>query len=199
MQKETEEIIKLTTKEILLTLCDFTAKVFFEQNSFYRQLTKEYLQNREADRIDFSRKIYYLKRQGYIKTFIQNKKRYVELTRKGRTKLKTVSIEKIIIKRPKKWDGKLRVVIFDLPKKFNREREIFREKLKNLFFVRIQKSVYMHPFKCTAEISEIVQRLGIRDYVLVMISDAIQSERKIIEEFIENGILNRSDLTKTKR
>lgn len=199
MQKETKEIIKLTTKEILLTLCDFTAKVFFEQNSFYHHLTKEYLQNREADRIDFSRKIYYLRRQGYIKTFVQNKKRYVELTKKGRVKLKIVSIEKIIIKRPKKWDGKLRVVIFDLPKKFNREREIFREKLKNLFFIRVQKSVYMHPFKCAAEISEVAQRLGIGNYILVMISDVIQSEKRIIGEFIENGVLNRSDLIKTKK
>lgn len=194
MQREAKEIIKLTAREILLTFCDFSAKVFFQNNSFYRHAVKKYLQNREADKRDFNNKIYYLKKQGYIRSFVERKKKYVELTAKGRKKIQKLSLNEIKIKRPKKWDGKWRVVIFDIPKKFKNEREVFRQKIKNLDFVCVQKSVYIHPFKCTSEIEIISRRLGIKRHVLIMISDIIQSEKEIIGKFIDKELLNKSDL-----
>ncbi len=198
MQKEDKEIIKLTAKEILLAFCDFTAEVFFQNNSFYYHIVKKYLRDRQIDRSDYSRKIYYLKKKGYIRVFFENKKKYIELTRKGKKKINRLSIWEIQIKKPKRWDGKWRVMIFDIPKKYKVEREVFRQKLKNLGFVMIQKSVYVHPFQCSVEIKEISSRLNIDAYVLILISDIIQNEKKIINKFFDQGMLERKDLIKLR-
>lgn len=199
MRKETKEIIKLTSKEILLTLFDFSAEVFFKNNSFYYDSVKEYLKKRSIDKINFKNKIYYLKKQGYIRIFIEKKKKYIELTGKGKSKIQKISFDKIRLKRPKRWDGSFRVVIFDIPKKFNTQRDIFRHKLENLGFIRIQKSVYLNPFPCAEEIKEISKRLNISEYVLIMISDIIQTEKQIINEFLDRGLLFRTDLEKVNR
>ena len=198
MKKEDKEIIRLTAKEILLTFCDFAAEVFFLNNSFYHHLAKKYLRNRQLDRFDYSRKIYYLKKKGYIRVFVEGKKKYIELTKKGKNKIKRLSIWEIKIKKPKKWDGKWRVVIFDIPKKFKMEREVFRQKLKNLGFIMIQKSVYIHPFQCSVEIKEISSRIGIDNFVLIFISDIIQNENKIISKFFDRDMLGKKDLVKAK-
>lgn len=198
MQKEDKEIIKLTAKEILLTFCDFTAEVFFLNNSFYHHITKKYLRNRQIDRSNYAQKIYYLRKKGYIRVFVKGKKKYLELTRKGKKKIKRLSIWEIEIKKPKKWDGKWRVVIFDIPKQYKVEREVFRQKLKDLNFIMVQKSVYIHPFQCSVEIKEISSRLDINAYVLILISDVLQNEKKIISKFFDQGMLEKKDLVKTR-
>ena len=93
----------------------------------------------------------------------------------------------------------MRLVIFDIPKKFKTEREIFRDKLKNLGFILIQKSIYAYPFKCTEEITTIAERLNIGGYVLLMISDIIQNEKIIIGKFFDRKIIQKDDLVRARK
>ncbi len=199
MEKEEKEIIKLTVKEILFNIFDFSAEVFFLHNSFYHHMTKDYLRGRELDRADYSRKIYYLRKKGYIRSFIKSKQKYIELTKRGKRRIQRLSIDEIKIKRSKRWDGKLRLVIFDIPKKFKTEREIFRDKLKNLGFILIQKSIYAHPFTCTEEIRTIAERLCIEEYVLLIISDVIQNEKMVIGKFFDRKIIKKDDLIQMRK
>lgn len=199
MQPETKKIIKLTIQEILLTLGDVGAVISMPRLPFYRREVYQYLRNRRLDRQDFLTKISYLRRKGYVRTLVEGKKKYIELTQRGKKKFEKMAMQTIKIKRPKKWDRKWRVVIFDIPKKIKQEREIFRQKLINLGFIRVQKSVYIHPFKCAAEIAAITSRLGISRYVLLMISDIIQTEKSIIADFLDNNILRRSDVRNSKK
>lgn len=178
MKKEDVEIIKLTSREVLLTFCDFTAKTFFRNNPIYYQTVNGYLKNRNIDRENFLERIKYLKRKGYIRTFIEDKKKYFELTKKGEKKTAKLSFENIKIKKPKKWDKKWRIVIFDVPEKMHNSRDIFRDRLKSLNFIQIQKSVYVFPFECTEVITALSKRLLIGKYVLIMISEIIQGEEK---------------------
>lgn len=73
-------------------------------------------------------------------------------------------------------------------------RDSFREKLKSLGFYPIQKSVYVYPFDCTKEIAEISDRFFITEFVVIMISEIIQGEDKIIEFFLDEEILSNNDL-----
>ena len=54
-----------------------------------------------------------------------------------------------------KWDKKWRLVIFDIPKELHAQRVRFSEKLKTMGFFTLQKSVFIYPYDCYAEISEI--------------------------------------------
>lgn len=188
------EIIKLTSREVLLAFCDFTAKTFFRNNPIYYQAVNKYLKNRNIDRENFLERIKYLKRKGYIRTLVKGKKRYYELTKRGKKKITKLSLNNIRIKRPTKWDKKWRIVIFDVPEKMHRSRDIFRDRLKSLNFIQIQKSVYVFPFECTEEITALSRRLLIEKYVLIMISEIIQGEEKIVDEFLDREVINKKDI-----
>lgn len=187
------KIAGLATKEILLSLVDLTTP-FFLPSSIYHHSVKKYLEQRDIDRSNFLDRVRYLKRKGYIKTFTENKEKYIELTKKGLEHTKYLFLDEIIIKRPKKWDGNWRVVIFDVPEEQRHSRDLFRNTIMGLGFVQIQKSVYVYPFECTAEITTICDTLGLKDDVTILVADIIQGEEDITDHFYETEVLHKSDI-----
>lgn len=164
----------------------------------YRRSVNKYLENRSIDRSQFFDKLRYWQRKGYIKSFVENKERYIELTRKGLKVLKETDIERIKIKKPENWDGKWRIVIFDIPESQRDCRDILRTKLKQMGFLQVQRSVYIFPFECTQEIHELVNRLSIKKSVIICISEIIEGEKRMIERFYKLGLLNKNHLKKTE-
>jgi CRISPR-associated endonuclease Cas2 len=193
IKKSDLEIAKLTTKHLLLSLFDLIAPSYLATRTFRRPI-KKYLEQRIIDHATFFQRIQYLKRQGYIETFVEGKEKYVELTAKGKKRANELLIEDLEINRPPKWDKKWRVVIFDIPEDKKHNRDIFRERLINLGFIQIQKSVYVYPFECAQEIAFVSNYLLVQKYVTIMIAEIIQGEEKIVNEFLESNILKIADL-----
>lgn len=76
-----------------------------------------------------------------------------ELAGKGKKRLQKFLIETLEIVTPKHWDGKWRVILFDIPVgKRKSIRNSFREKLRELGCFQFQRSVWVHPFPCETEI-----------------------------------------------
>jgi len=61
LRKETKEILKLSSKEVLLSIFDL-ALPFFEADRYYRISARKYKRSREVEKTNFSEKIKYLKR-----------------------------------------------------------------------------------------------------------------------------------------
>ena len=97
------------------------------------------------------------------------------LTEKGKIKALTYHFQEMKIKRGK-WDGKWRVVIFDSPENIKRARDALREKLKELGFRELQKSVFVLPYDCREEIEFIVEFFNLRKYVRFGILESIDNE-----------------------
>ncbi|MBU1179123.1 hypothetical protein KKB69_02200 [Patescibacteria group bacterium] len=93
-----------------------------------------------------------LRKQGFIEIERKNKQIYIKLTEEGRKRAGMYQIGHLEIKKPKKWDRKWRLVIFDIAQLKKTYREAFRGKIKELGFCCLQKSVWAHPFECRAEI-----------------------------------------------
>ena len=51
-----------------------------------------------------------------------------------------------------RWDGRWRIILFDIPDFNKRARDAFRAKLKELRCHQLQKSVYITPWPCSNEI-----------------------------------------------
>ena len=51
-----------------------------------------------------------------------------------------------------RWDGKWRIILFDIPNYNKKAREAFRMKLRELRCYLLQKSVYITPWQCANEI-----------------------------------------------
>jgi len=77
----------------------------------------------------------------------------------------------------KKWDGKWRMVVFDIPEKLRKGRDALRSKLRQLGFYELQKSVFVFPHACKDEVDFLIEFFGLRRYV-----------RYGVLEFIDNDL-----------
>lgn len=67
----------------------------------------------------------------------------------------------------KAWDGKWRIVIFDIEEKQKKIREVLRFKLVSLGFGKLQESVYATPLDVLMDLKEFIKSKGLSGEVLV--------------------------------
>lgn len=110
-----------------------------------------------------------LREKGLI-DFIDNKTLMFKLTDSGKDKalwIKMTGIEE-------KWDGKWRLIIWDIPEKRKAVRNLLRSKLKELGFQQFQKSVWGTKKNCTKILREFIKQIGIENWVMVIESENIK-------------------------
>jgi hypothetical protein len=90
-------------------------------------------------------------RKGFVDVKETDQGFKVTITEKGETEVLKYDLENLTIATPDDWDGKWRMVFFDIPSG-HENRNHFREKLLSLGFFQMQKSVYIYPFPCKKEI-----------------------------------------------
>lgn len=105
------------------------------------------------------------------------------LTENGKKKALTYQLDEMKINKPKKWDKKWRVILFDIPENRKAIREILRYHLKRLGFYEFQKSVFVHPYDCKDEIDYLIEFYDIRKFVRFMVADSIDNELHLKEHF----------------
>jgi DNA-binding transcriptional regulator PaaX len=81
-----------------------------------------------------------------------------------------------------KWDKKWRVVIFDIPQELHNARNLFRNRLKKLGFITIQKSIFVFPYPCEEDLGDVCKNYKIEDYVDVIIADSLGSQQGGMKE-----------------
>lgn len=108
-----------------------------------------------------------LKRSDLIKAITKTKdgKYNIELTEKGKIKAIEYSLLRKLKIKNKKWDGKWRMLIFDVPERQRNGRNALRWKIKRLGFYELQKSVFVIPFECKKEIDFVVNFFDLKPYV----------------------------------
>ena len=104
-----------------------------------------------------------LQKRGCIEIEVIRNQIYIRLTKEGRKLAGWMQIDALKIKRPKKWDGNWRLVIFDISQMKKSHREALRGKLKQLGFYPLQKSVWIHPFECRDEIELLRDFFGLSE------------------------------------
>lgn len=70
------------------------------------------------------------------------------LTDAGRRQVLRHRLDTLSLKRAKRWDGRWRVVTFDIPEERKAAREALRAKLRHLEFYQLQRSVFITPHDC---------------------------------------------------
>ncbi|MCL5407632.1 MAG: CRISPR-associated endonuclease Cas2 [Patescibacteria group bacterium] len=183
-------------RQVLLYFVDFYryAIPIFDKARVYRIPFKEYDKFRLKDKIKFSQEIYRLKRAGVVKKYIDEKGEFIEVTPKGQKWIKKYFVDQLEIKLPSKWDKKWRIVIFDIPDTKKNERDILREKLERIGFIKLQESVYVFPFECGLEIEALKEMYFIKPYVQYVLANRIETEINLLEVFYDRGILDKKYL-----
>ncbi|MCX6724155.1 MAG: CRISPR-associated endonuclease Cas2 [Candidatus Staskawiczbacteria bacterium] len=126
---------------------------------------------KEKGRREFSNLIYYLKRKGYIKAKNLEGKQGMLLTKQGIDKAFTTSFK--LGKGKKRKDGKWAMLIFDMPKRRRKERDLLRSVLCNLGYKMFQQSVWMTPYDVSDKTEKLLQRYSLDKYVRIFIIEEL--------------------------
>lgn len=188
-----KEKTKLTVKEILLNLVDFTADFAkcFERRRGDFEIVDIYKNWRDIDRDNYYQQMWKLEKRGYIKKYLEGKKSNFQLTEKGKQKALKYIFSDLKIKTPKTWDKKWRMVIFDIPEEKKSLREAVRLKLKQFGFLQLQKSVWVYPFDCQEIIYTLKYIYSLGKNVQYILAETIETEIDLVDYFYEQELLNR--------
>lgn len=122
----------------------------------------------------------YMKKQGLISG---NYEHGLSITKAGRKRAQKADFDNLTVKVPARWDGKWRLVMFDIPEHFKKGRNQLAYKLRLLGFRQLQKSVWIHPFECRQEITTVCVTYNISHFVTYIETDYIDHQEKLISKF----------------
>jgi len=105
------------------------------------------------------------------------------LTAKGEDLLAKFELEDFEIPRPKKWDGKYRVITFDIAEKKKLIRQELRRWLVKLGFARLQNSVWVYPYECQDIVALIKANYGVVKDVIYLTVESIENDQWLKEAF----------------
>lgn len=107
----------------------------------------------------------------------------LRLTDKGKKHLQSLELRNYEIPKPKKWDERWRVLIFDIPERRHGLRDKVRRTLATAGLVRLQDSVWIYPYDCEDLVVLLKADFKIGKDMLYMIVDTLEYDKPIRARF----------------
>ncbi|MBU6323448.1 MAG: CRISPR-associated endonuclease Cas2 [Patescibacteria group bacterium] len=108
----------------------------------------------------------------------------LRLTEKGERSIEKALMREYVIPEQVRWDGKWRILMFDVREKRRRVRAQLRLLLQGAGFVLLQDSVWVHPYPCDEFVALLRAHLksGVGELRHVT-ADALEGDRSLREHF----------------
>ncbi len=107
----------------------------------------------------------------------------LRLTPAGKAQLRRLRLLDYKLKKPKNWDKKWRVLIFDIPERRKSTRNRVRVTLARLGFERLQDSVWVYPYDCEDVLTLLKADFKVGKDMLFMVVDSIEYDSRLREHF----------------
>jgi hypothetical protein len=146
-------------KEILSVLTDREREVWRRYNPHYLRRT-------------LSR----LKKQKLVELTEENGEHVVMLTKGGKRRILRYALEELSIPKPKQWDGRWRMVIYDVDERKKKLRDVFRLTLRSLGFFKLQESVWVYPYPCEEQVTFLREYYGVGNEVLYVVASTLEDD-----------------------
>ena len=174
---------EMITKKILYALLTGGAVAVAASSPYFglrlrRNLSRAMKSYRGAVRKEkLDNAFFYMRRKGYIKVERANHQVYISLTEEGKRRAGRYAMIELRIRKPRKWDRKWRIVIFDIPNSTRITREALRGKLIGFGFYKLQQSIWVFPYDCDKEIRFLREFFGLRPRQLqLIVADRMEEE-----------------------
>jgi DNA-binding transcriptional regulator PaaX len=165
---------KFSIPERILILLVETGRTF--DNPY--QVMWERLNGQEPVRRESVRRgIDRLRAQGYLERAEEGDRVIYHVTDVGRRRVERYVFSK------KRWDGRWRLVAYDIPERRRRARDVLRERLVELGFQPFQESVWIAPFDVLEEVARLRQEYRIRRYVQLLTVEVIEDHDRLMQKF----------------
>lgn len=127
--------------------------------------------------------VYRYLKAGDIEKIIKNGEPYFKITSQGERHLtRLFPIYKLA---ESGWDGKWRVIIFDVPEIDRDNRDYLRQKLISLGFGRLQKSVYISPLDVLVDVKEYLKKLNLYGKAVVLeAKEVFTRDQRLVARYV---------------
>jgi DNA-binding MarR family transcriptional regulator len=152
------------------------ATLAFRVKKFSRHLFAE---EQQFTRGQVKRALAHLSKSGFV-TITTNDKLHdhATLTELGKKRAAAQIIDMLVTRKPKHWDGKWRMIVFDIPEAKRKGRDALRHKLKDLKFFKLQESVWIYPYECRQAIQYLADYYDVKPHVHFAIVDVFDQEEE---------------------
>lgn len=134
-----------------------------------------------------------LKNLGWAQKNIKDNENYYKITDKGESYFdETLKILKL----PSKWDGKWRLVLFDIPENKRASRDKLRRALSGLGMGILQASVWISPIDISKEVDDIRKHLKLENNIKYF---QVTSSDNLNEQIIHKAWNNKDVVFKLER
>ncbi len=162
------------TENFLLSLKEFSHDVLIQPviiNKAYWEAIN--IENRKKEIKQKEKQKYYstinrLVKYGYLMKKRENNQLKIKLTDKGILKTQRLFWKTNQKKKPKNKNKEFCLVVFDIPEKKRRIRNLFRKCLYEIGFERLQKSVFICYKDVFQEIKSLINNCELDDYVKII-------------------------------
>lgn len=110
-------------------------------------------------------------------------KKYLRVTPIGRKALAFEQAKSSLKNQKRRWDGRWRMVVFDVPERRRSVRNRLRAVMSEIGFMRLQDSVWVYPYDCEDFLALLKTELKIGKDVLYAIVDSIEQDRNLRAAF----------------
>lgn len=159
---------------LLFTFIDRLASAFSSKNDWkHNHGPGSYNQYRQT--------AYGLRRRGWLKiTKTSSGQKFLSITDKGQLEL---LMAKAWLPKIQTWDGKWRMIMFDIPRGADDKRNKLRRLLKNSNFYKLQASVYLTPYPLNREALIYLKNTGLIHYIRIGKLEELDDDSDIIKYF----------------
>jgi len=185
-------MIKLgkTQQKILILLTGGGAlSLARSSNQYYKMIRRIRKEWQKVNQQNFNRSIRGLAKEKLVeeKTLADGSFKLV-LTLNGRRQARALNIigNSINFKKPERWDGRWRIVLFDIPEKNRLFRDVLRAHLYRLEFFKLQNSVFVSPHPFEKAILDLVAVYAAEPHVRIVTAIMIDNEARLKKYFFKS-------------
>ena len=158
----------------ILDCIDLDVPFFPLENPFH------FVKRKRLKREQYMQALWRMQRQGYLKILKKNNKKFVKLTSKGQLEK---LFQKASFEKQEKWDGKWRLIIFDIPESSHLMRDKFRWLLKRNNFIKLQASVFVSPFSLNREAIKYLDETGLKSFIRLLKVEEMDNDNDLKKKF----------------
>lgn len=155
-----------------------------------RELSKNYNESfsdifkTARQKYNYSATIKRMEQKGLINFVVKEDGLRIVLTKEGKDIARGFILQGYgQLQKPDKWDGRWRMVMFDIPEDKRKLRNIIRFHLKKIGFVQIQGSVWIYPFPCEEIVTIIKTNFNLNDEVIYITTESFNKDFKFKKVF----------------
>lgn len=175
---------KITTKGLLRFLADYVGDFLEVPYRVYRHRRAElpYRDLEDYFPSTIKQAADRLQRRGLVEKIETAEGTVIKMTDRGKKEVLKFKLEEL---EPKtgKWDGKWRIVFFDIAELNRHKRDILRKYLKQLGMERLQGSVFISPYDVGAEVKFLREVLDVPHGVKWGVLEWVENEEELKEMF----------------